>query len=394
MSLASGFILLLVLLLPFPVLAGSLEGRTAYRKGDFATALHEFGSDEQVGPVSTYFLALMNLRGEGVPRDESRGLKLLRTSADKGYPAAEYLLGQRIFYGHGVPKDKSKAMSYLQAAASDDYRAVAFLKIIAKGSRGEVKDLESIVATVKRMAKAKVSAAQYTLAFMHLIGDGVPKDAVEEVRWYRAASSHNARAAFMLSLMYQSGEGVPQSPAEAFRFMRVAAEQGNARAQYFLGTFYYQGEGTQVDHQAAGAWFKKSAENGFSDAQLAYGMLLLSGDGVETDKAQAIEWLGKSSSQGNSRAREVLRELLTYRGQKVATPMTDTAMSAYNTEKQKAENQLRLEGKGVLLDQGSFGLKFSLPTLYDAYEPKDQATPRPLKQNFQGGTFDIIIRSF
>jgi TPR repeat protein len=389
-----GIILALILLLQLPVFAGSLEGRTAYRKGDYATALREFGSDEQAGPVSTYYLALMNLRGEGVPRDETRGLKLLRTSADKGHSAAQYLLGQRYFYGHGLPMDKNKAMSYLQAASTEDYRAAAFLKIIAKGSRGEIKDHESIVATVIRMAKAKVSDAQYTLGFMHLIGDGVPRDAAEEVRWYRAASTSNARAAFMLSLMYQSGEGVPHSPAEAFRFMRIAAEQGNARAQYFLGSFYYHGEGTVVDRQAAGAWFRKSAENGFSEAQLAFGMLLLSGDGVEVDKAQAIEWLGKSSSQGNSRAKEVLGELLTYRGQKVATPMTDTAMSAYNTEKRKAEDQLRVEGKGVLLDQGSFGLKFSLPTLYDAYEPKDQATPRPLKQNFQGGMFDIIIRSF
>ena len=92
----------------------------AYRKGDYATALREFGTGEQGGPVSTYFLALMYLRGEGVPRDESRGLKLLRTSADEGYSAAEYLLGQRYFYGHGVPKDKNKAMSYLQAASADD----------------------------------------------------------------------------------------------------------------------------------------------------------------------------------------------------------------------------------------------------------------------------------
>jgi len=393
-SLVSGITLLLLLLLPLSAFAGSLEGRTAYRKGDYAKALLEFGSGEQGGAVGTYFLALMNLRGEGLPRDESRGLKLLQDSADSGYSAAQYLLGQRYFYGHGVPMDKGLAMTYLQSASAEDYRAVAFLKLIAKGSRGETRDHESIVATVKRMARAKVSDAQYTLAFMHLIGDGVPKNAVEEVRWYRAASAHNARAAFMLSLLYQFGEGVQQSPTEAFRFMRIAAEQGHARAQYFLGTYYYQGEGTKVDRQAAGAWFRKSAENGYADAQLAYGMLLLSGDGVEIDKAQAVEWIGKSSRQGNIRAREVLRELLTYRGQAVATPMTDTGMSAYNMEKQKIENQLRLEGKGVLLDQGSFGLKFSLPTLYDAYEPKNQATPRPLKQNFQGGIFDIIIRSF
>jgi TPR repeat protein len=174
--------------------------------------------------------------------------------------------------------------------------------------------------------------------------------------------------------------------------MRIAAEKGDIRAQYYLGTFYYQGVGTEVNHQSAVAWFRKSAENGFDDAQLAYGMMLLSGDGVAVNKSQAVEWLGKAAKQDNGRAREVLRELLTYRGQPVVSPLRDAAESAYNTEKQQAENQLRLEGKGVLLDQGTFGLKFSLPTLYDAYAPQNQATARPIWEKLQGGTFDIIIR--
>lgn len=394
MSLGARIILfLMVLLLPLSLSAGSLEGRLAYRKGDYAAALREFGSGVQNGPVSTFFLALMYLRGEGVTRDEARGLELLRGSADEGYSAAQYLLGLRYFYGLGLPRDKKQAMSYLLAASADnDYRAVVFLKSIATGSRGEKRDHENIVATVKRKARSKVSDAQYTLAFMYLIGDGVPKDGVEEVRWYRAAAGTNARAAFMLSLMHQSGEGVQRNPAEAFRLMRIAAERGDSRAQYFLGTFYYQGVGTQVDRQSAGACFRKSAENGFADAQLAYGMLLLSGDGVAVDKAQAVEWFVKAARQNNGRAREVLRELLTYRGQPDASPMADAARSAYDTEKQQSENQLRLEGKGVILDQGTFGLKFSLPTLYDAYAPQNRANSHPLWEKLQGGTFDIIIR--
>jgi len=394
-SFVPGIILFLMLmLLPLQGTAGSLEGRLAYRKGDYATALRELGSGVQGGPLGTFFLALMYLRGEGVARDEARGLELLRRSADEGYSAAQYLLGQRYLYGLGLPRDKGRAKSYLLAASADgDYRASVLLKIIAKGNRGEKRDRESIVAAVKRKAHSKVSAAQYTLAFMYLVGDGVPKDGVEEVRWYRAAAAKNARAAFILSLMYQSGEGVPDNPAEAFRLMRNAAEMGDVRAQYFLGTFYYQGVGTQVDRQSAGAWFRKSAESGLDDAQLAYGMLLLSGDGVAQDKAQAVEWLGKSARQGNVRAREVLRELLTYRGQHVASPLTGAAQSDYQTEKQQNENQLRLEGKGLLLDQGTFGLKFSLPTLYDAYAPQNRATARPLWEHFQGGTFDIIIRA-
>jgi TPR repeat protein len=392
MPVVPGIVLILMVLLPLTVSAGSFEVRPAYRSGDYAAVLRESGSGAQGGPVDRFFLALMYLRGEGVPRNETRGLELLRSSAEAGYSAAQYLLGQRYFYGNGVPADKTRALSNLRAASVDDYRAVVLLKIIAQGSRGEKKDLESVATTVKRKAVSRDSNAQLTLAFMHLIGDGVPKDGREEVRWYRAAAGKNTRAAFILSLMYQSGEGVSRNPAEAFRLMRSAADKGDPRAQYYLGTFYYQGIGTQADQQSAADWFRKSAVNGYADAQLAYGMLLLSGDGVAVDKAQAVEWLSRAARQNNEGAREVLRELLTYRGLPVVSPMSDATQSFYQTEKQQSDKQLRLEGKGVLLDKGDFGLKFSLPTLYDAYAPLNQTTARPLWEKFQGGTFELIIR--
>jgi TPR repeat protein len=385
-----GIIIVLIVLISIPVgvLAGSMEGRLAYRKGDYATALLEFGA----GPVGTYFQALMYLHGEGVSRDEVRGLKLLRSSADEGYSAAQYLLGQRYLYGQGVPKDKGLAQSYLRSASDDgDYRAVVLLKILKKVSRGEKKDGEDIVVAVKRKAKSNMPDAQYTLAFMYLVGDGVPKNGVEEVRWYRVASLKNARAAFMLSLMYHYGEGVPRDPVEAVRLMRIPAERGDFRAQYYLGTFCYQGVGTQVDKPAAAAWFRLSAEGNYDEAQLAYGMLLLSGDGVAQDKGLAIEWLSKAAKQNNSRAKEIISELLMYRGQPNVKPLAgDTAAGAEFSR--QTESQLRLEGKGIILDQGQYGLKFSLPNLNDAYAPNFQMPSHSIWEKMQGGTFEIIFR--
>ena len=386
-------VLTMLMLLPLMAFSGSIEGRLAYRKGDYATALREFGTDCQGGAVDLFFLSLMYQHGDGVTKDAVRGLELLRRSADEGYSAAQYLLGQYYLYGHGVPKDKTLAMSYLLAAsADDDHRAHVLLTILEKGSRGEKRDKQSVVAAVKRKAKSNFPDAQYILAFMYLIGDGVPKDGIEEVRWYRAAATKSARAAFMLSLMYHYGEGVPRKPAEAVRLMRIAAERGDLRAQYFLGTFYYQGVGLQVDRQSAAAWFRKSASAGYADAQLAYGMLLLSGDGVVQDKGQAIEWLSKAAQQNNSRAKEVIGELLTFRGQLNALSVCGETSNAANYELSQAENQLRLEGKGLILDQGQYGLKFSLPTLYDAYTPQMQRSSNNIWEKLQGGTFEIIFR--
>lgn len=387
-------IALLLALLPLVAEAGGVEGRLSYRKGDYAAVLKEFDRRDERGPVGSYFLALMYLRGEGVPLDQPYGLKLLHEAADGGYSAAQYHLGRRFLYGNGVPKDRSQAMSYLQAAAADgDQRAVALLKRIKKGLRNEQKDVEQVVADVRRKARAGLPEAQYTLGFMYLIGDGVPKNGVEEVRWYRAAAGRSARAAIMLSIMYQYGEGVPKSSHEAFRLMRLAAERGDARAQYYVGTYCYQGIGTAVSRKNAGTWFRSAAEKGFADAQLAYAMLLLSGDGVPQDKGQAVEWLAKASGQGNAKARELLRELLTYHGQPSGHDTMSDASHPAAAEKRGSGGQVRLEGQGVLLDQGTFGLKFSLPTLYDAYAPQGQVPSRPLWEKFQGGTFDIIFRS-
>lgn len=384
--------MLLVALLPASLFAGNIEGRLAYRKGDYAAALREFGEGTAAGPVEAFFLSRMYLRGEGVPRDSSKGLQLLRGSADEGYSAAQYDLGVRYLYGHGVKKDKTQAISYLLAAVEDgDYRAITLLKILEKGSRGEHKDREAIVNTVKQKAHVKHPDAMFTLAFMYLVGDGVPKDGVQEVRWYRTAASSNARAAIMLSLMYQYGEGVPRKPAEAVRLMRSAARRGDSRAQYYLATFYYQGTGLPVDKEAAVSWFKRSAESGYAEAQLAYAMLLLSGDGIAVDKGQAIEWLGRAAQQGNDGAKEILRELLTYRGQQ-ASPLTDSILPKLPGGGRREDGQVRLDNRGIILDQGAFGLKFSLPTLNDAYAPKNPANSPSVWEKMQGGTFEIIYR--
>jgi TPR repeat protein len=385
--------LLLLVLFPASLFAGSMEGRLAYRKGDFTTALREFGEGAATGPVEAFFLSRMYLRGEGVRRDSDRGMELLRISADGGYPAAQYSLGLHYLYGHGLKMDRTQAISYLLAAVEDsDYRAVTLLKMLEKGSRGEKKDRDAIVAAVKRKALQNNPDAMFTLAFMYLIGDGVPRDGAQEVRWYRAAANVNPRAAFMLSLMYHYGEGVPRKPAEALRLMRSAAGRGEPRAQYYLGTFYYQGTGMPADKSKAVSWFRNAAENGYAEAQLAYGMLLLSGDGVVADKAQAIEWLGKAAAQNNGRAKEILRGLLTYRGQQGLSSLTETPTAKSTGEVRREEGQLRLDDAGIILDQGEFGLKFSLPTLNDAYAPKNKVNTPSAWEKLQGATFEIIYR--
>ena len=76
------------------------------------------------------------------------------------------------------------------------------------------------------------------------------------------AEQGDAEAQSALGIMYDLGEGVPEDDAEAVKWYRKAAEQGNADAQCNLGIMYDLGEGVPEDDAEAAKWFRKAAEQG------------------------------------------------------------------------------------------------------------------------------------
>ena len=97
--------------------------------------------------------------------------------------------------------------------------------------------------------------AQFYLGFMNEYGQGVPRNSVEAIKWYRkAADQHHAVAQFSLGIMYANGEGVPHSDSEAAQWYRLAADQGLAGAQFNLGIMYTEGKGVPQDHVLAHMW--------------------------------------------------------------------------------------------------------------------------------------------
>ena len=97
--------------------------------------------------------------------------------------------------------------------------------------------------------------AQFYLGFMNEYGQGVPRNSVEAIKWYRkAADQHHAVAQFSLGIMYANGEGVPNSDSEAAQWYRLAADQGLAGAQFNLGIMYTEGKGVPQDHVLAHMW--------------------------------------------------------------------------------------------------------------------------------------------
>ena len=66
--------------------------------------------------------------------------------------------------------------------------------------------------------------------------------------------------------MYRNNEGVTRDYVEAVKWFRKAAEQGVARAQFKLGVMYERGDGVTQDYVDALMWYSISVVNGNAGA--------------------------------------------------------------------------------------------------------------------------------
>lgn len=111
---------------------------------------------------------------------------------------------------------------------------------------------------------------QYKLGNVYYRGEGVQKDYMQALKWYRMAADQDlADAQYMMGLMYDHGEGVPQDFLAAVDWYRKAAEQGNVPAQFELGNKYAKGEGVPQNFAEAYVWFSLAAAAGHEKAPAA-----------------------------------------------------------------------------------------------------------------------------
>ena len=112
------------------------------------------------------------------------------------------------------------------------------------------------------------ASLQLNLGLRYAVGDGVPQDDAEAVRWYRlAADQGDALAQGNLGVMYATGRGIQQDDAEATRWFRRAADQSNPDGQVRLGVMYASGRGVPEDHAEAARLFRLAADQGNALAQ-------------------------------------------------------------------------------------------------------------------------------
>jgi TPR repeat protein len=230
-------------------------------------------SNKKESPEELYQVAMKYIAGDGVEKDGSKGIELLKKSANQGYAAAQIMLAGCYELGYEIEKNPTEAVKWVRKAAD-------------QGS-----------------AEAQVGLGNY-----YLNGEGVEKNPAEAVKWYRkAAQQGNSDAMTNLGSCYLDGEGVEKNLGEAVRLFRKAAEQGSAGAQHNLGLCYLNGWGVKKNPSEAVKWLLKGSDQGWAAAQNSLGYCYANGIGVEMNLKEAVKLFRKAAEQGNLDAKTNLQ---------------------------------------------------------------------------------------
>jgi len=166
---------------------------------------------------------------------------------------------------------------------------------------------ERNIPALRAKAEQGDAKAQTEIGGAYLTGEGVLKDEVEAVKWWRKAAEQGfAEAQFWLGGAYDNGKGVVVDKVEALKWYRQSAEQGYAFAQLMIGASYASGEGVLKDEVEAVKWYRKAAEQGYAMAQCDLADCYYDGKGIAKDDAEAAKWYRQSAEQGNASAQNNL----------------------------------------------------------------------------------------
>lgn len=228
----------------------------AFQKLDEARSWHEKASAAGHTKATTA-LALFLLEGLGGPVDETHGLELLQTSAEKGEPLALLNLGNLHERGRLVEQDRGEAAALYKSAA----RA------------GSIE------------AKVRLGALYY-----HSPNDESPDYDRAFPLFLEAAETGNADALNYLGAMYEFGQGAKPDCALARQYYEKAAWQNHAKAQGNLGNLLRFGPSGEQDLLQAYRWYWLGAQKNDPNSMMGLAVLKQSLSPAQRAEAEAGLW--------------------------------------------------------------------------------------------------------
>ncbi len=277
--------------------------------------LYEQRLKEQVTQADAlYWLAIMELHGQGVEKNTEKALARFEQAAKLGYSPALQRLFQCYATGVDVVKDQSKALSYAcELADKHNDGAMALLLAHAytdgDGVERDEKKADHYLdlackaqvpqAFTYRASKLKAEAQQAMALLQQAaqLGDAAAHAQLGE-RYMRAAQSERSDRRYVL---YGSAE----------KHLHIAADLYNdPKASYLLSRFYSD-YGSHHDEARAHSYIVKASDLGVKEAMAERGLLhMLPHSNIDWNPTLAYQWWQHGSKLGDATATRYLNIFL------------------------------------------------------------------------------------
>ena len=160
-------------------------------------------------------------------------------------------------------KQKSSKTKNVKPSNSKVKTRPSFIKELFPNLESDNEEKES-AAYLERMNLATQGnlTAQYELALMYQLGEGIKKDTEKSIEWYeKCAKQGHIKSQVNLGRIL-CAISVYSNHVKAMTWFKKAAEQGNVDAYYYLGEMYQHGHGEKKDLKQAENYYIKAIENG------------------------------------------------------------------------------------------------------------------------------------
>jgi TPR repeat protein/transglutaminase-like putative cysteine protease len=259
-------------------------------------------------------LAVIHVKGDGVPQDLQKGFDYALQAAESGQVKAQAFVASAYGLGVPVPSNGIAAIYWAKRASANELSEIAttydwlmvenatkldFLSVpYGKWDSGAGRAVTALKMTGN---PGQAAISNYFVAFLSQYGFGLPKDEPLARKLFREAGTAGiANAWYYLAMMNRDGRGGDANAQMAAEQLGIAADAGMPQAQYMLGRLFLSGKGVAADGAAAARWFGLAASQGHVDAMNELGDLYETGNGVKQDLKRAYELYVDAANGGEA----------------------------------------------------------------------------------------------
>lgn len=147
-------------------------------------------------PLAQYSLGYNYMKGDFLPRDDTKSFEWFQKAARQGESRSQFLLGDAYYYGSGTIRDFEQAVKwYRKAFGQGNAKALYSLACCYHKGQGLVEDQKVAFELYLKSAELGYHNAQLIVARCYEHGTGTDRNYDEALHWYLKASEQGSETA-------------------------------------------------------------------------------------------------------------------------------------------------------------------------------------------------------